>query len=417
MNARKQDGKHYKATSFEIIRHVLNRHLRGVPYSRKIDIIKDTEFSDANECFKAALAELNRIGKGSVDHHPVINETDRKKLYESIIMIPDAPEALLNKVQFDIRLYFCGRSQENMHGMTKSTFEVLNDPKTGLWEYVAKCKDELTKNHRGNDRESTSGVMPEFPGSPYCPVKSYETYISKLHPLWQRPKESFNDDDTIWYCNSRLGEKTLAKFMTKLSEGAKLSQIYTNHSIRATGATILTKSMFNPSQIMAVTGHKSVQSLNVYQRTDTEEKIAMGHAMGKALQLLINVNQSDYVPYITSEAGIRLSIHEHDSEPVLENNGFSVATGFRTDVSLSQFENFLSNIGGLLGLWIGMSAISIGELLELCFFLLRSMTKRNRAIENQTGVSSNEIGETTDQNITQSVHIDMSIIDEMERGL
>ncbi|CAC5394840.1 unnamed protein product [Mytilus coruscus] len=41
--------------------------------------------------------------------------------------------------------------------------------------------------------------------------------------------------------------------------------------------------MFNPSQIMAVTGHKSVQSLTVYQRTDTEEKIAMGHAMGKSL--------------------------------------------------------------------------------------------------------------------------------------
>ncbi|XP_076079992.1 uncharacterized protein KIAA1958-like [Mytilus galloprovincialis] len=247
MNARKQDGEHYKATSFENTRHALNRHLHGVPYSRKIDIIKDPEFCDANECFKAALAELKRLGKGSVDHHPVINETDRMKLYESIIMIPDAPEALLNKVQFDIRLYFCRRSQANMHGMTKSTFKVLNDPKTGL-KYVAKCEDELTKNHRGNDRESTSGVMPEFPGSPYCPVKSYETYISKLHPLctslWQRPNESFNDDDTIWYCNSRLGEKTLAKFMTKLSEGAKLSQIYTNHSIRATGATILTKSMF-----------------------------------------------------------------------------------------------------------------------------------------------------------------------------
>ena len=124
---------------------------------------------------------------------------------------------------------------------------------------------DLAKNHRANDRESISSVMPEFPGSPYCPVKSFEMYISKLHPLctslWQRPKESFSDDDTVWYCNSRLGEKTLAKFITKLSEGAKLSQIYTNHSIRATGATILTKGMFNPSQIMAVTGHKSVNSL------------------------------------------------------------------------------------------------------------------------------------------------------------
>ena len=44
MNARKQDGDHYKATSFENIRHALNTHLQGVPYNRKMDIIKDTNF-------------------------------------------------------------------------------------------------------------------------------------------------------------------------------------------------------------------------------------------------------------------------------------------------------------------------------------------------------------------------------------
>jgi hypothetical protein len=70
--------------------------------------------------------------------------------YESINMSLDAPEALLNKVQFVIR-YFCRRSQENLHGMTKLTFEVLNDPKTEL-KYVSKCEDELTKINRANDR-------------------------------------------------------------------------------------------------------------------------------------------------------------------------------------------------------------------------------------------------------------------------
>ncbi|VDH93834.1 Hypothetical predicted protein [Mytilus galloprovincialis] len=55
-----------------------------------------------------------------------------------------------------------------------------------------------------------------------------------------------------------------------------------------------------------------------------------------ALKMLINVNQSDYVPYIASEAGIRLVIHEHGSQPYLENSGISVATGFRTDISLIQ---------------------------------------------------------------------------------
>ncbi|CAG2229441.1 ENACB [Mytilus edulis] len=114
-----------------------------------------------------------------------------------------------------------------------------------------------------------------------------------------------------------------------------------------------------------------------------------------ALQLIINVNQSDYVPFIASEAGIRLSIHEHGSHPYLENNGISVATGFRTDISLIQFESFLSNIGGSLGLWIGMSAISIGELLELCFFLLRSMKRHKKVTETQTDVIINDTVETT----------------------
>ena len=63
--------------------------------------------------------------------------------------------------------------------------------------------------------------------------------------------------------------------MSRLSKSCGLSLIYTNHSIRATGATIMSKNMYGAAQIMAVTGHKSVQSLTTYQRVDTEEKIKM----------------------------------------------------------------------------------------------------------------------------------------------
>lgn len=68
--------------------------------------------------------------------------------------------------------------------------------------------------------------------------------------------------------------------MSDLSLSCKLSQKYTNHSIRATGASILSKNKFNDAQIMSVTGHKSVQSLSVYQRVDTQEKLEMGQALG-----------------------------------------------------------------------------------------------------------------------------------------
>ena len=113
LSARKQDGKHYKATSFESMRHALNRYLQSPPFNRKVDIIKDSEFCDANVSFKAALAELKRIGKGNVEHHAVINESDRQKLHDSTHMSTDTPCGLQNKVQFDIRLYFCWCSVEN----------------------------------------------------------------------------------------------------------------------------------------------------------------------------------------------------------------------------------------------------------------------------------------------------------------
>ena len=91
------------------------------------------------------------------------------------------------------------------------------------------------------------------------------------------------DTDEIWYSNVAVGKKSLSLFMSQLSELCSLSLKYTNHSIRATGATLLSRAMFNPAQIMSVTGHKSVSSLSVYQRVSDEEKIAMGQAIGNSV--------------------------------------------------------------------------------------------------------------------------------------
>lgn len=115
--------------------------------------------------FKAMLAEVKRLGLhvSDIEHYPVIDEADREKLYSSIYLTPDTPIGLANKVQFDIRLYFCRRGQENMHSMTKSTFTIKTDNKTRL-RYVTKIIDELTKNRRENDKELVSGIMPETPG-------------------------------------------------------------------------------------------------------------------------------------------------------------------------------------------------------------------------------------------------------------
>lgn len=65
---------------------------------------------------------------------------DLTKLYNSEYMDPNSsPLHLQNKVQFDIRYYFCCRGGENIHDMTKDTFQVEYNAEMGI-AYVKKWK-------------------------------------------------------------------------------------------------------------------------------------------------------------------------------------------------------------------------------------------------------------------------------------
>ena len=89
--------------------------------------------------------------------------------------------------------------------------------------------------------------------------------------------------DVVWYGKNHIGKNPLAKFMSEVSKNCDLSQIYTNHCIRVTGASILMRMKFSSSEIMSVTGHKSVQSLAIYQKTLDKTKKEMGNIIGQAM--------------------------------------------------------------------------------------------------------------------------------------
>jgi hypothetical protein len=84
LSARKADGDMYKVNTLESTRYSLNRYLKSPPVQKTFDIIKDNEFNEANRCFKTAITELKANGKGTTEHHPIVSEEDRKKIYSSI---------------------------------------------------------------------------------------------------------------------------------------------------------------------------------------------------------------------------------------------------------------------------------------------------------------------------------------------
>ena len=129
-----------------------------------------------------------------------------------------------------------------------------------------------------------------------CPLPSFLKYKSKLHPnsdrFWCYPKDSFTPDEQTWYTAKPVGHNALTTFLSKLSQKCQLSRIYSNHSIRNTAATLLHNNSFAPASIQSITGHKSLQSLAVYQETSSSKKLQMAdtlheHIAGKSLSLAI----------------------------------------------------------------------------------------------------------------------------------
>ena len=112
---------------------------------------------------------------------------------------------------------------------------------------------------------------------------SYEKYVSKLNTkcdrLWQYPRDTYFEENNEWFCNKPVGRDALGAFMTKLSKNVDFHKTIPITLIRATGATILSRQHFSNSQIMAVTGHKSVSSLAVCQRVSNQDKLQMGLAV------------------------------------------------------------------------------------------------------------------------------------------
>ena len=141
--------------------------------------VDDEGFGETNDVYTAKCVELKKKGLAKVNHKPPIGDEDLKGLYESGAFSTDHPKTLLSKVLFEIMLCFCRRGRQNLCQLKKSHFRVFKDA-SGK-KYVAKVVDELTKNHRENDKEE-GGVMYETEGL-FCPVASSEKYLQHLNPV------------------------------------------------------------------------------------------------------------------------------------------------------------------------------------------------------------------------------------------
>ena len=109
-------------------------------------------------------------------------------------------------------------------------------------------------------------------GAYNCHVALLDFYLSKI-PLvdehtrfYLYPLPYIPAGKRLWYLTDPLPHRTLQTLLKKMCQEAKFTGNFTNHSLRATGATTLFDAGVPEAIIQKRTGHKSLDGLRVYER-------------------------------------------------------------------------------------------------------------------------------------------------------
>ena len=180
-------------------------------------------------------------------------------------------------------------------------------------------------------------VRQHFPCSILYAFASLKLYVSKLNPscpaFFQKPKARFTTEDIVWYENSPLGVNKLGDMMKIISKGANLSQVYTNHSVRASAITVLSDANVPDRHIMFVSGHSSEQSISHYSaRPSAPQLESVSDTISNALQY--NQTQSTQISTVSSTPSVT---------PLIESSNRMASSVSMSSASASFPSGFFNN--------------------------------------------------------------------------
>jgi hypothetical protein len=175
-----------------------------------------------------------------------------------------------------------------------------------------------------------------------CPVKSYKEYLMRRPVECRQPDSRFylqpikSPKTSIWFSIQPLGKNTIGNIARNMAKQAKLpSTRVTNHSGRKTAIKTLLHSNVAPTDVIQITGHKNVQSLNAYSHLSMDQQHAISnmlssHAAGPSTSTRTNkFDQSN--PSLQKT----FNIHDFDTDIAVPSTSSKVQHSTRSSQQLN----------------------------------------------------------------------------------
>lgn len=249
------------------VRNEIMKYIQGHP---KWKSVPSSTFQTSNIVLENLLQsskDLSWNKSRPVKKCPMEDE-DLVLLMNSGLMSTDNPTALLRKVWFDLAIHLGCLGQDAQRNLTCNSFILETDESNHRYYRLNKNIMNVDRVRSKHEMQfwSWDARMYEMPENPNCPVKSLDLYISKRNKskdaFFQRPKQTVQHYEHCWY-EAPVGHCILASIMSKMSEEAGLSRMYTNTSVRLTAAKILEEQGYMVENIMGI--HPRYKPLKGYQ--------------------------------------------------------------------------------------------------------------------------------------------------------
>ena len=88
----------------------MQRYLASPPFNKMFNIMKEREFSSANQVIQGTIKLMQASGNDVTQHTFAIQKEDMKNIWDNLKM--NTPQGLQDKVFIDIVLQFARRGQE-----------------------------------------------------------------------------------------------------------------------------------------------------------------------------------------------------------------------------------------------------------------------------------------------------------------
>ena len=149
-------------------------------------------------------------------------------------------------------------------------------------------------------------------------------------PFYLQPNAFFQKESAVWFKCQALGVHPLGKIMKTMAAAGAIPGRKTNHSGRKTTVKRLRRASIDPVDIIQLTGHKNIQSLNHYSGAPLEKQKEMTNILVKRPS-----SQSENIVPVTATTTPTNSAHTKAN--------FAPATTATSTVTSASVDHFMEN--------------------------------------------------------------------------